>query len=232
MLKLLADPKKLLFNPKVFTFQNLSLWFQFEQVKDGKVFDWSGNGLDGIVYGATQTYTKKGSALSFDGIDDYVEVPTDPKLETSKFSVEAIFMLYTLPFDKGEWTKIDKHGDGYKGWALGVRPSDNQFCPHLGDGVDWILIQSNVYAEVGKWYHNVITYDGEFFKVYIDGFLKGVIASSYIFSPKPFRIAIPHNWPAHRMHGQVALIRIYSRVLSEAEIREHYNPGILLCPKL
>ena len=39
------------------------------------IYDSSGNGNNGTIYGATWTDGISGTALTFNGVDDYVEVP-------------------------------------------------------------------------------------------------------------------------------------------------------------
>jgi len=54
--------------------------------------DASGNGNDGTIYGATWVNGKYGKALSFDGVEDYVDCGNDVSLNferTDPFSIEA-----------------------------------------------------------------------------------------------------------------------------------------------
>ncbi|RIK02906.1 MAG: hypothetical protein DCC43_01590 [Candidatus Brocadia sp.] len=57
--------------------------YSFEEGSGVSAGDSSGNGNDGIVYGATWTTGKIGNALSFDNIDDYVSIPTQNSDEIS-----------------------------------------------------------------------------------------------------------------------------------------------------
>ena len=54
--------------------KGLVLYLPFDEGKGDIVKDISGNGNDGTIYGARWVDGKFGKALSFDGIDDYVEL--------------------------------------------------------------------------------------------------------------------------------------------------------------
>ena len=48
--------------------------WHFDEGSGSVVEDSSGNGNDGVIYGATWVDGKYGNALSFDGVDDNLEV--------------------------------------------------------------------------------------------------------------------------------------------------------------
>ena len=49
--------------------------WHFDEGAGSVLKDSSGNGNDGVIYGATWVDGKYGKALSFDGVDDYISVP-------------------------------------------------------------------------------------------------------------------------------------------------------------
>ena len=62
---------------------------------DGNANDVSGNGHDGTVYGAVPTTDRDGtpnSALSFDGVNDYISVPNHPELSPEERIVVEAWM--------------------------------------------------------------------------------------------------------------------------------------------
>ena len=59
--------------------------------------DESGYGNDGIIHGATWTTGISGKALSFDGIDDYIDCGNDASLDIAdEITIEAWMYPYGL----------------------------------------------------------------------------------------------------------------------------------------
>src|SRR3990172_12225033 len=56
---------------------------------DGDAKDSSGNNNDGIIYGATFIDGKYGKALSFNGVDNFIKIPTLENPSTSDWTNEA-----------------------------------------------------------------------------------------------------------------------------------------------
>ena len=75
------------------------------------------------------------------------------------------------------------------------------------------------------WHHIVITYDGTFVKLYVDGNLEGTSNS-----PQPFfddilyyRIGVTSYYPDSFWKGAVDDVRFYSRTLSASDVEKLYN---------
>jgi len=59
----------------------LVAYWSFDEGSGGVAHDNSGNGNDGTIYGAAWTSGVSGSALSFDGRNDYVMIPSSASLD-------------------------------------------------------------------------------------------------------------------------------------------------------
>ncbi len=69
--------------------------WHFDEGSGSVLADSSGNGNDGVVHGATWVEGKYGKALSFDGVDDYVNCGNDGSLKRSNtdFTIEVWIKL-------------------------------------------------------------------------------------------------------------------------------------------
>jgi len=65
--------------------------WHFDEGYGSVLKDSSGNGNDGTIYGATWVDGKFGKALSFDGVDDYVDCGNDRIFDfgTNTFTIET-----------------------------------------------------------------------------------------------------------------------------------------------
>lgn len=75
-----------------------------------KIKDLSGNGLDGTFRGAKRKMVDGTLAATFDGIDDYIEVPTLP--ETINWQ-DGFMIEFEATYDEfGKWSRIFDFGNG------------------------------------------------------------------------------------------------------------------------
>jgi hypothetical protein len=83
-------------------------------------YDSSGNGNDGAIYGATWTTGKNGSALEFDGVDDYVNCGNDPSLNIAD---EITVIAWIYPTGKGDsnYPRIVDKSSSTSGTAPGYK---------------------------------------------------------------------------------------------------------------
>lgn len=82
---------------------------------NGNADDASGNGNDGVVVGATLTFDRFGapsSAMSFDGIDDYIRIPDNgDSLDITEDFTIALWLRPTA----SSWFALNKHMSGVNG---------------------------------------------------------------------------------------------------------------------
>jgi len=184
--------------------------------------------------------------LSFDGADDYVEVPDDPTLKPSNYITLSVRFktadktkdLQTLMM-KWEGYNFCYRWDGTKPYIWFELRGTDDFTRALS--TDSIVGSWNVENDV--WYHVVATYDGTYMRVYVNGVLyqeKNV--GSFTIKGTTARLALgQESWLAGErcLKGSLFEAQIYSRALTEDEIKWNYlhpdNPirdGLVLWLKL
>jgi len=212
-------------------YDNCVLWLPFTRNlragindTDTEVYDRSPFGNHGTIHGAVwQTLPSGKSALSFDGVDDYVDCGNDESLNiTDAITIEA-------------WVKssgsadpqpiVDKMKSGSnENWVLRLK-SDNKayFFLHEGHKRE---IASKTVLDIGKWYHIVGTYDGSIMKIFINGIMENSttdVGSSILTNanvPVSIGRATEYN---EFFNGLIDEVRIYNRALSEEEIKRLYE---------
>lgn len=201
----------------------LVLDFQFAERQGNIVYDLSGNGNHGTVYGAVWRRGPLLGALNFDGIDDYVLAP-----ETLNVSPPVTFEIVYYQRGAHNYERLVSKWEltTYTGWEilLGLL-TVNEIAFAYGDGssryAHWWYPKTPVR---GRWNHYVIIHDGS----YVYGYLnleilpKQPAATSIAGNTRSVYIGA-YDVSFYVLDGAIALFRIYNRVLSEREIRSHYN---------
>jgi nitrous oxidase accessory protein NosD len=192
------------------------------------LYDNSGNGYDGTIDGATWTTGISGGALSFDGINDYVQF-SSPVLNNPPYSVCAWVKPLSLPgyttayiVSNGGQTRVSY------GFYLSIEYENNWQFGAAVDGGDQLHL-ANSPSSTGEWCFLVGTWDGSpvpnHLKLYVNGAPIGTYGNYpwYTGSANNLRIGAPSNGLQAFYHGVLDEVRVYNRVLTEDEIHELYN---------
>ena len=199
--------------------------WRFDEGSRYTAVDSSPYGNHGSIYGATWTTGKGGDALSFDGVNDYVNVPDSASLDiTQKITIEAWVNLQADHADPTA-TMIRKQGNFLLelGDAGNNRPSFNLW---FTDGTEMRVDGPPI--PKFEWHYWAATYDGYKMKLYIDGNLVAScdVSKSIATSAESLRIG---RWTTEWFKGIIDEVRIYNRALSAEEIyqiaREVVNGG-------
>jgi hypothetical protein len=166
---------------------------------------------DGTIYGATWTIGKHDFAISFDGIDDHVEIPDSPSLDiTDQISLEAWICPLKITDVNG---KIIHKAYAYELFLW----NDGR----VGFAVHGELLNSTSHLNEGEWYHVTGTYDGQNMKLYINGILDNSKSAtgSIPITLTPVWIGDTSIYPNSRnFNGTIDEVKIYNRALSQGEI--------------
>jgi hypothetical protein len=188
--------------------------------------------------GPSWTTGQVGGALSFDGVDDYVDIPDDPTLELGSDPYAFELWFKTSTTKNAYWglhliSKWDGWGD-YNDWVL--------FLRDYGGTYGQIWFQGRLYSELtltdnskdyrdGIWHHVVITKTDTSSlgtKLYVDGEIKDSGPGVNILDgPNPLRIGLSYSaGNSHTFHGLIDEVAIWNRALTEEEIEDHYLSGL------
>ncbi len=194
---------------------------------DGDLLDQGGNGDNGTNYGATFSTGKIKQGLTL-GSSKYVEVPDSPSLDiTDKITLEA-WVYPTAWTPTYENSILTKAGDGdYGVWNLHYKTTSKGFRFELNNGTTRTLFETTPSTALNAWYHVVGVYDGSEMKLYVNGVLKGSLATSgnIATNNSPLRIGKQFWWGSIYSYwsGKIDEVKIYNRALDATEVLEHYN---------
>ncbi len=195
-------------------------YWKFDEGSGNIAYDSSGLGNDGTIYGATwSTNCISGSCLSFDGVDDYVFVPNSSSLTISgEITIEA--WVYPLGWNGKYPGIVAKYWPN--GYLLGINNGSrtwNLWLRTEGGGLG--IIWSDSPVELNKWIHLAVTRDSNgVMKMYINGTLQARTTTLKGSISEPERDLEIGRWDGY-FKGLIDEVRIYSRALTEEEIRAH-----------
>lgn len=147
---------------------------------NGNANDNSLYGMNGTVNGATLTSDRFGNtngAYTFDGINDYISLPTTKLIDLNKYSYSIWVKLGEIPtFNAGVIYCIGgasnyNAGDGW-GQAVSIQNNSKLFAGSYNYGSN--PVQSYVYSanvSINQWMHVVVTRDTVSLKMYLNGSL-------------------------------------------------------------
>ncbi len=212
----------------------LVLYLPFDEAVDSTTFaDASGNGHVGSCPGGCPTAGisgQVGTALYFDGTNDYVEVPYDAAFNPNgSFTVAA-------------WVKLDggssfrtvlasRGGSPTRGYNLYATENDVwQFWLNNGNS-DWHMVGTEPVV-YNIWTHVAGVYDRTTFtiQVYVNGQPAGS-QSGVTFAPNaqyPLRVGAgtTEQSPLFFFPGSIDDVRVYNGALTQAEIQDIASPSV------
>ena len=198
---------------------------------NGNAIDESGNGNDGIVYGATLTTDRFGvpnKAYFFNGISSYIYIPDAEILKiTNQISMSAWFKTNSTKVFSGIICKANPLAPrtGYLMDIDDYQKARADIC--VDHPVNFCRIMSEKTVVDDQWHFMAAVYDGSVFKLYLDGFLE--IEKEFLYgigsNNEPLLIGWDENtWLSDRhFYGKIDEVRIYNRALDSIEINRLYG---------
>jgi hypothetical protein len=193
--------------------------YGFEETSGTAITDSSGRGNAGTLVGGTgrSAAGRIGRGLTFDGVNDYVNVPDANSLDlTTGMTLEA----WVNPTALGPiWrTLIIKESPGYFRYALYAHNGANGPSGHVFTNSDLDAIASSA-LPLNTWTHLATTYDGATVRLFVNGTQVATRAAPGAMAASTNALKIGGNavW-AEWFRGAIDEVRVYDRPLTAAEI--------------
>ena len=194
-------------------------------------------GYDGTLYGNPQWVVGKigTGALEFDGVEDCVRTTytggpsaytislwynLNETIDTSTFSGQRVLVSKT------------RVGRSATKWKVGFRTTNGlEFLNETGVGEYARVAYKPAVFNSGEWHHAAVTGTTSQGEIYFDGDLKNTASGNFAAvvweDPNVFDIARPcHGDSQDFFNGKIDDVRIYDRVLGDAEVAQLYQDGL------
>jgi len=171
---------------------------------------------NGTISGAKWVPGRYGSALSFNGTSDIVNITESPSLHlTTAFTLEA----WVNPAALSGWQDVI-----YKG-------NDNYFLDTSGASAAGGASTTSSSSAIGggglavnTWSHVAVTYDGTTLRIYVNGVLANSAAVTGALASSNYPLTIGGDTLyAQYFRGIIDEVRIYNRALTQTEIQTDMN---------
>ncbi len=200
--------------------------YGFEETSGTSTTDRSGKNNTGTISGATRSTSGRfGSALSFDGVNDWVTVPDAASLDlTTNMTLEA----WVNPTSAAGWrTALMKEQTGGTVYALYGNTDNNRPSAHAYTSTEFDTRGTAALA-LNTWSHLAATYDGANLRLYVNGtqVSSRAVIGSLVNSTGALRIGGNSIW-SEWFHGRIDEVRVYRRTLSATEIQADMNAAVV-----
>jgi hypothetical protein len=188
---------------------------------NGNANDESGNGNNGIVYGANLTIDRFGNrkqAYNFNGTDSYIQIADNISLNLSNyFTVCAWVRPEAFSYLAGVVSKYNSSTtQSYSLRCTGIQPFNKiVFCD----------VPCSDTLTTNKWYFLTGKIEGTTSKIYINGTLAGSGTLAYTLGKTydPLTIGLDYLPLPRYFKGDIDDIRIFNRALIDSEILSLYH---------
>ncbi|MDD3732221.1 MAG: LamG domain-containing protein, partial [candidate division Zixibacteria bacterium] len=206
-------------------------YWSFDERSGTTAADASGNSNDGTLVNSPTWSTgvkpfaggaSGGSALSFDGTDDYISINNNESLNITDSIISIEAWIKRTSLGTGYEGIVSKNNTGGYAVQLSWNSENHKVC-FVEPNVNGIC--GNGLIDDFSWHHIVISIDGEYIMIYIDGALDKKADLPGSISGNDSDVEIGRRAIGENFSGYIDEVRIYSRALSAEEVRYHYNKG-------
>ena len=200
--------------------------YHCNEAAGGVLNDVSGRGNHGALPATAWTASGRyGAALSLNGTSDLVLVPDSASLDlTTAMTVEA----WVYPTGSTNWqTVVMKEAPTGLAYTLYARVNAARPGAYINVGGADQAASSGTALPLNAWSHVAMTYNGTSLLLYVNGVLRSTRSVPGVLVVTSGRLSIGGNsvWGEY-FRGRIDEVRIYSRVLTAAEIVTDMNTAI------
>jgi len=195
------------------------LWLDLTEDTGDILYDHSGNGNNGRVYGAVLEKRLPFIGRRFDGVDDYAKVLNSPSLNPTEWTIVAwIKHNFVVGQDIGYWPFILSKGRSEnKGYWMGIHKLTQGLFVGIGDGTEYAELRTDTldndwHMVVGQLKENELI-------AYVD---LNKYSKTLTFTPEvSLRDLIigAHDYLSYNFNGLIGSLHIYNRALDPEEIK-------------
>lgn len=200
----------------------LLAYYNCDSLQGNTLLDNSGNGNNGINYGATLTSGKSGNALSFNGVSDYVDCGSF----SSMTSNNPITLTAWIKFSVSQTGKtiLGKHANSPGGASIGIDDTAaNKIKFHMDTYA--VRVNSTMTLNDDTWHLITGTWDTTTLRLYIDGVLNATNNTPTALTAPPVNLNIG-RWvggSSQYFQGLIDGASIYNKALSDIEIKSLFK---------
>ncbi len=203
--------------------------WRFDENVGQTAYDTSENSNDGTLTNMDTANSwvsgQYGSALSFDGVDDYVDVAS-VDFKTQSFSAEA----WIKTTDTSAMPVSYQNTSGYYGWYILFTGAVVRGAVVASNGALLASVDATVTVTDDVWHYVSLTDDGSTIKLYVDGveINSGSSATKVWDTTMHFYAGAQrpeHASPLYWLDGTIDDVRIYNYARTQKQILEDMNAG-------
>ena len=186
--------------------------------------DISGNGYNGTMTNGPIFGTASGGAITFDGVNDYVDTGLQYSLTSSTNFTIGIWFKGFGRSSSNDILVLNYSGTPV-GWAIYQSNTGKFMCfSRDNNNVETSYINSITSTNTNQWFYGVYKKSGNQFSLYINGVLEATTNANLgnISISNGMRIA-NHTVISQPYLGSIGSVKVYNKSLTDSEVLQNFN---------